>query len=339
MENNPSPSASLKQVIFNYWPFLAEATFEPTVQGSSQATYFVYTPDNRFVLKLYAATTETVQIQYEHSLLTFLQSTDFSLAIPVPILTTSGETFITVEADGRSLNATLFPRIVGQTMDRQNLDQIQSAGSALAKLHHQLAKFDPQGKFARLPFWGALDRIHPQVSDPLTIVQIFNLGLEEQKRFSELLSEAIEAAPHLYATLPIQTIHADYITPNILVQNDRVIGILDFEFATRDLRLLDYLSSLDQFASFPWKNARFEEIVRAFSTGYLTYSSLTLAEIKAVIAVWKLQRSSSLIYWTGWLLEGKGNRQQIVDAVMETLRFETWLESNQRRLLDAIGVP
>jgi len=94
-------------------------------------------------------------------LLTFLQSTDFSLAIPVPIRTTSGETFIVVEADGRSLNAALLPRIVGQAMDRQNLDQIQSAGFALASLHHQLAKFDPQGKFARLPFWGALGRIHP----------------------------------------------------------------------------------------------------------------------------------------------------------------------------------
>ena len=61
-----------------------------------------------------------------------MQSTDFSFAIPVPIRTTSGETFIVVEADGRSLNAALLPRIVGQAMDRQNLDQIQSAGFALA---------------------------------------------------------------------------------------------------------------------------------------------------------------------------------------------------------------
>ncbi len=338
MQNNPSPSESVKQVIFDRWSFLAEATFEPIAQGSSQATYFVYTPDNRFVLKLYAATTETAQIQYEHSLLTFLQSTDFSFAIPLPICTTSGETFIVVEADGRSLNAALFPRIVGQAMNRQNLNQVQSAGFALAKLHHQLAKFDPQGKLARLPFWGALDRIHPQIRNPLTVGQILSLGLEEQERFSQLLSEAIEAAPYLYATLPIQTIHADYITPNILVENDRVVGILDFEFATRDLRLLDYLSSLDQFASFPWKDDLFEEIVRAFSRGYRACSYLTVAEMKAAIAVWKLQRASSIVYWTGRLLQGKGNRQQIADAVMETLRFETWLESNQRRLLDALGI-
>jgi Ser/Thr protein kinase RdoA (MazF antagonist) len=141
-------------------------------------------------------------------------------------------------------------------------------GFSLANLHHQLAKFDPQGQFAKLPFWGNLGRIHPQVRDPLAIPQLLSLGLEEQTRFSYLLQESIETAPHLYITLPIQTIHADYIAPNILVEHDRVVGILDFEFATHDLRLLDYLGSLDQFASFPWKEDRFNDIVQAFSQGY-----------------------------------------------------------------------
>jgi homoserine kinase type II len=340
-----SLSESLKQVIFNQWLFLVEATFEPTIQGSSNATYFVDTRDNQFVLKFYAATTETDQIQYEHSLLTFLQSTDLPFAIPVPIHTSSGETFIAVEADqrfstgerGGTLNVALLPRLIGQPMDRQNLKQVQTAGFALAKLHYQLAKFDPLGQSAKLPFWGALDRIHPQVSNPLNVPQILSMGLEEQRRFSQMLNEVIEVAPDLYATLPIQTIHADYITPNILVENDQVTGILDFEFATRDLRLLDYLSSLDQFASFPWKEVRFENIVRAFSTGYRACSTLTVVEMEAAISVWKLQRASSLVYWTGCLIEGKGSREKIVDAVVETLRFETWLESNQNQLLDALS--
>jgi homoserine kinase type II len=36
-------------------------------------------------------------------------------------------------------------------------------------------------------------------------------------------------------------------------------------------------------------------------------------------------------------MEGKGSRQKIVDAVLETLRFETWLESSQKGLLDSLG--
>jgi homoserine kinase type II len=302
---------SVRQVIVEQWSFLAEATFEPTAQGSSNTTYFVDTPHNRFVLKLYAGTTETAQINYEYSLLTFLQHADLPFAVPVPIDAACGETLIAVELDRQSLTVALLPCLVGQPMDRRNLDQVQSAGFALAKLHHQLAKFDPQGQFAKLPFWGELGRIHPQVREPLAVPQMLNLGMEEQTRFSHLLQEVIGNAPCLYKTLPIQTIHADYIAPNILVKRDRVVGVLDFEFATRDLRLLDYLSSLDQFASFPWKDDRFDDIVRAFSQGYRVCSSLNAAEMEAAISVWKLQRASSLIYWTGGLIEGKGSRQKV----------------------------
>lgn len=166
---------------------------------------------------------------------------------------------------------------------------------------------------------------------------MLNLGLEEQRHLDRLLNEVIEVAPHLYTTLPVQTIHADYITPNILVENDRVVGILDFEFATRDLRLLDYFTSLSQFTSFPWKEVLFEDIVRAFSKGYRACSFPTTIEMEAAISVWKLQNASSLVYWTGWLIEGKVSHQKVVNAVVETLRFKTWLESNQRKLLDALS--
>lgn len=329
---------SIKRIVVERWSFLAEATFEPTAQGSSHTTYFVDTPLNKqFVLKLHSATTKTAQISYEHSLLTFLQHTELPFSIPVPIHAACGETLISIEVDGQLLMIALLPRLVGQVMNRRNLSQIQSAGSALAKLHDQLAKFDPQGRLAQLPFWGELAQIHPRVSDPLAIPQMLSLGLEEQQQLGQLLKETIEVAPHLYKMLPIQTIHADYIAPNILVESDRVVGILDFEYATRDLRLLDYLSSLDQFASFPWKEVRFGDIVQAFSTGYRVCSSLTKAEMESAISVWQLQRASSLIYWTGWMIEGKGNRHKVIDAVLETLRFETWLKFNQKTLLNALG--
>lgn len=59
-----SLTESVRQVITEQWSFLTGATFEPTAQSSSNATYFVGTPNNRFVLKLYSGATETAQIQY-----------------------------------------------------------------------------------------------------------------------------------------------------------------------------------------------------------------------------------------------------------------------------------
>ncbi|MBD2094665.1 phosphotransferase [Trichocoleus sp. FACHB-591] len=115
-----SLSEFTKQAIFEQWSFLAEATFELTAQGSSRAVYFVRASEHQFVLKFYAATTAIAQIHYEHSLLTFLDSAHLPFAIPVPLQTASGETFIVVEVDGQLLNAALLPRLVGHPMERRN---------------------------------------------------------------------------------------------------------------------------------------------------------------------------------------------------------------------------
>jgi homoserine kinase type II len=50
---------------------------------------------------------------------------------------------------------------------------------------------------------------------------------------------------------------------------------------------------------------------------------------RGAIAVWRLQRASSLVYWTGWFLEEKVNRQKVIDAVVKTLQFEAWLSQNR----------
>jgi len=325
-----------KQIIVNHWSFLTETILEPT-QGGSNTTYFIHTPTDQFVLKIYSNTTNAAQIEYEHSLLAFLQQANLSFPIPAPIPISSGETLIHVETQQRLLKVALLPRIVGKPANRHNLQQVQSIGYTLAKLHCVLTEFDPQGKLARLPYWGNLAQIHPLISDPLAIAPVLNLSLEDQTLLNRMLLKVTESIPDLYATLPLQTIHADYITPNILVENNQVVGVLDFEFATFDLRLLDYLSSLDQLASFPWKEELFADIVKAFSIGYCQRNSLTSLEHRSLLAVWRLQRASSLIYWIGWLIEGKANRQKIVDAVIETLKFETWLKNNSNYFLDLLS--
>lgn len=62
-----------KQIIVNSWSFLTEMILEPTIQGGNHTTYFIHTPTNQFVLKIYSTTTANSQIEYEHSLLVFLQ--------------------------------------------------------------------------------------------------------------------------------------------------------------------------------------------------------------------------------------------------------------------------
>lgn len=327
----------LNQLLAQWWPSLGPTTLQTTGQGTSNTIYFVDAQAGQFVLKLYGDTTASTQIEYEHALLKHLQKAGVSFAVPAPIPAASGETLIFVEDDTPPLpRAALLPLLPGQSGNRKNLRHTRAAGRALGELHRALAGFDPEGQMAQLPSWGDLYHIHPLVTDPLEVPQSLMLNLNQQARLLKTLTEVVEAKPRLYTTLPIQTVHADYLSPNIVLEQDQVVGILDFEFATRDLRLMDYICGLDHFALFPWKGVAYWDFVQAFCMGYAEYVSLTVEEVQALLVAWRLQRASSIIYWTGWLREGKATHQSVMDAVNETPLLEDWFQDNSAKLLSYV---
>ena len=338
MAKSKNPELSEQDAIeqLGAWSFLGSATIQPTNQGTVNTTFFVETQAGKFVLKLYNDSTTIAQIQYEHSLLAYLQSCNLSFAVPTPVPTSLGETLVVVNQNNSALRLALLPFISGQPAERQNLNHIHAAGQALGELHSALAGFDPKGQLAQLPTWGDLKHIHPLVTNPLEVPRSLALDSIQQKHVAKTLTEVLEAAPNLYRTLPVQTTHADYLCPNVLVQENQVIGVLDFEFATKDLRLLDYVAALDHFTR-PSKEVPLWERIQAFSTGYAKHVSLSQLEVEALPLAWRLQSASCIVYWTGWLQEGKATYQSVVDGVTSMLLLEDWLEENTPKLLSDLA--
>lgn len=320
--------------LLKLWGFLGNSTVQRTKGGVSNITYFVDAQAGKFILKIYGDSTASEQIQYEHSILMYLQACDLSFAVPAPVPTKSGETLLLVDKNDTQLRIALFPLLPGQPANRENLEHARASGRALGELHRGLVGFDPKGKLAQLPAWGDLYHIHPLVKDPLDVPELLGLNAKEQARLVKTLTEVLEAKPRLYSTLPVQTTHADFLCPNILLNDNQVVGVLDFEFATRDLRLMDYICGLEHFAIFPRKEAPRWEWVQAFRTGYAKYVSLTRAETEALAMTWRLQRASCIVYWTGWFYEGKATHQSVVDAVLEIILLEDWLEDNTTEILN-----
>lgn len=93
----------------------------------------------------------------------------------------------------------------------------------------------------------------------------------------------------------MQTTHADYLCPNVLIENNSVNGIIDFEFATYDLRLLDLVVALDHFSRIGNLIPAWESI-EAFIKGYKKYNFISNSDIEALISTWKLQQANCIIY-------------------------------------------
>ncbi len=309
--------------IFLSWS-LDNPSVKPTNQGTVNITFFVEAPElDKFVFKIYDDTTTTAQINYEHLLLEHLQSCHLSFAVPTPVQSNSGETLITINKNDKILRAALLPLISGQTAERENILHIGAAGSALGELHNALAQFDMDGQLSQLPNWGNLENIHSLVA-PLEVPRILELEYSQQQRIIKSLTELIEVAPSLYKALPVQTTHADYLCPNVLISENQVVGVLDFEFATYDLRLLDYVAALDHFTR-PPKQVPNKQKIEAFSAGYAKHVSLSELEIDKLALAWRLQQASCIVYWTGWFLENKVTYQSVVDGIVKMLQLEDWL--------------
>lgn len=315
------------------WSFLEISKVEPTNQGTVNTTFFVETQTGKYVLKLYNDSITTAQIEYEHSLLAYLQLCNLSFVVPTPIPTSLGETLVTVKQDNSLLRVALLPFIAGNSSIRQNITHPHAISQTLGELHHALAGFDSEGKMAQLPAISALNHIHPLVT-PLEVPKLLKLTLIQQERLVKTLTEVIETAPNLYKTLLVQTTHADYLSPNVLLLDNRVVGVLDFEFATFDLRLMDYVAALDHFTRFSGEAPRWE-FVKAFIAGYAKHVCLSQLELEALTLVWRLQQASCIVYWTGWLISGKVTHQSVVDAVARMLLLEDWLKENTAMLSTA----
>lgn len=150
---------------------------------------------------------------------------------------------------------------------------------------------------------------------------------------NRLILEVMDAVAFL-PDLPRQITHADFLWPNLLFCDGLVSAVLDFEFATYDLRAFDLAGSLYHFGMLPWGKGKGWGLLEAFGGGYGSNVFLTSEEIESMPMLLRWQRLGCLIYWTGVYRQGLTSHQSVVDAVEENLLLEKWLLAHGQKLVE-----
>jgi Ser/Thr protein kinase RdoA (MazF antagonist) len=115
-------------------------------------------------------------------------------------------------------------------------------------------------------------------------------------RFHEIESELRQAG---YCRLPRALVHSEYVAKHVRMRDDRVVGLLDFEYVSRGARAVDVALALDDFPCSARERMDFDEDrIRPFLAGYNSSgSSLSDAEVNALPLVLKAWCADSLGYW------------------------------------------
>ncbi len=229
--------------------------------GSVNTHYRIDTLKGRFFLKIDEVKSE-MEVKREIDLLLYLRKHGFPC--PQLIIDRKGRQYR--ELAGRCLSVYKFIDGQPRTAPELNLNQLENAGRVLADLH-VIGKGYKKGIDNRFSFDRVADVYH-EVRDRLP---------SYFKRITRTLDEEVGYLEHyLECKLPKGIIHGDLFLDNVLFRGDKVVGVLDFEAASRGKYIFDLATAVNAlcFDGERYDLKRFEALIG----GYESLRTLSLAE-------------------------------------------------------------
>ncbi len=318
------------------WPIPEPRSSRSLDSGVNNRTQVLETASGSFVLRVYPPDRGLEHIRYELAVLQALQQKPLSFRIPVPVLTTAGETVAV--SNGKVMTLTHW--MPGSTPQESNLEQTRLAGHALAEVDQALAEIQPEVADQAVPFplSGDFEGWARGTLEPSRIVQALPLESAEQRRIISLMEATQASAPALYQGLPRQIIHRDFDQSNVLTEGSSIVGVLDFEFCGPDLRVLDLAYALSQWPWGLWNTGQEWPVLTAFCQGYRKQQALTQAEGESLPQVMRLRAATGLFSRFGRYLRGLETVQSLVERIRRILEKETWLQKNADELVRRVQV-
>ena len=329
---------SLRTLIEQY-DLAAPVTPFALSQGVNNPTFGIHTATADYALKIHPSYAALDAIEYEHALVRWLAGQNLSFDLPLPLQTRVGDWVCSI-AEGW---ATLVPLLPGQApefrlVNGQRHPRIHGhaalLGSALGELHTAIRRYPALPRPGRALF--QLFFQFPQSNiDPLTLAPK-DLGLAPASPAAPLLRWWREEAGMLqrflqtqYPLLPQHICHNDYAAPNILLHNDRVSAILDFEFAAPAARALDVAMALRMCMQIEAENPEPWEVTRCFRQAYAQWIRLTDPEIRALPLLIRLRTALPL----AWALRRPVpvGAENILLALGRMQRTARWLARHERQ--------
>ncbi|XEC94324.1 phosphotransferase enzyme family protein [Paenibacillus tarimensis] len=308
---------------------------EPVPFGLTNLTKIIRINDHRFVARVYNPQTKDVaQLKFEIELISYLQQCGLSFEVPEFIPAKDGRNF--VEISGK-LGAVVH-YIEGEMPDPTRIGHVEEMGRTAGQLSAALSLFKPQEGEAQGLVFHHLDSLH-QLSGRQAVLKFidspsFALEPEGIKIVRELLEEIENCKGELDA-LPQQIVHHDLLIFNLLIgSNDQMNGVLDFDFASWDLRALELAVCLNHLLQFGDDSL---EHVQSFVDQYFRYMTLNEDEIEKLPLLMRMYYVSLLTIYIGQHAEGKDIQSPFLFILDQLYRRTIWLERDSERLIRVVS--
>lgn len=135
-------------------------------------------------------------------------------------------------------------------------------------------------------------------------------------------------------SLPHQLVHGDLNVSNILTgENGRISAILDFEFVTHDLRVMEVAVAISNFIDDKEDEAIIIKKISAFLTGYGIRIKLTEEEIYVLPLLIQLRSLDVFIHFLGRYWDGVDSIDTVKKYIRRAAKRISWILKHQDKFI------
>jgi homoserine kinase type II len=248
--------------------------------GIENTNYFVSTSNGRFVLTIFEKLT-ACELPFYLNLMAHLAR--HGIPCPAPMANRHNQ-FL---GELKSKPACIVSRLSGASTTTPSTQQCAAMGAMLGQMHVAGQSFAHNMPNPRGAAWRASTA--PQVRGFLTVEQSILLD-----------SEIAHHVQHNLAALPQGVIHADLFRDNVLLEGERVGGLIDFYFACTDALLYDLAITVNDWCMNHSDGELNAVHTQAFLRAYHAVRPLQACEIQA----WPdMLRLAALRFWLSRLYD------------------------------------
>ncbi|MDD9270383.1 phosphotransferase enzyme family protein [Paenibacillus sp. GCM10023248] len=311
--------------------------------GMNNTTRFVDVDGTTYVLRLYETHRDIDKIIFEHRILLALNKRKHQLPyrIPAPIELPDGGTVVQLAADREGKLAALFTFTDGTNPAWLDTDQVEQFGAAVGQLSSVLADIAVDLKPVYPPYY-EIENIHPRCTPDairefcIHPTEIFSPQREELLYIFDRFSALYQSIPAL-RKLPHQLVHGDINGSNMLVdEKGQIASVLDFEFVTRDLRVMELAVCLSDFIDPTLPIEQLQLNCRAFYQGYRKFVQLKEAELAVLPLLIELRRLDVFIHFLGRYADGVDPQGVLIDIIQNAYEKTKWLQNHCHELVAAL---
>lgn len=272
--------------------------------GIQNTNYFVTTSNGRFVLTLFEKLTAE-ELPFYLNLMAHLARH----GIPCPSPVANRHNQFLGQLNGKP--ACIVSRLNGKSTIAPNIAQCAAIGAMLGQMHLAGQSFSQIMPNPRSGAWRATtaSQVRPFLDAPLAAL---------------LDNEVALHARQDWTSLPQGVIHADLFRDNVLLEEDRVGGLIDFYFACSDALLYDVAITVNDWC-IKADHALDRPCAQAFLRAYHAVRPLLESEH----AAWPLMlRAASLRFWLSRLFDMHLPRDGELTHTHDPCRFEQILRNH-----------